>query len=69
MPTAVVDLPRSRSVEVRAGGPGQSSHITVTEDGLPADAARIRLQDEESESATIDAALEHLLLQGYLCEG
>lgn len=43
-------------------------HITATEDGLPADTARSRLQDEGFESATIDAAVEHLLLHGYLYE-
>lgn len=42
--------------------------IASTEDGLPADTARQRLQEAGFESATIDAAIDYLLLHGYLYE-
>jgi len=41
-------------------------HITATENGLPPETARIRLQDEGFEQVTIEAAIDHLLLHGYL---
>lgn len=43
-------------------------HIASTENGLPEDTARERLQEAGFDPATIDAAVEHLLLHGYLFE-
>jgi len=42
--------------------------LASTEDGLPEDAVRQHLQENGFESATIEAALDHLLLHGYLYE-
>ena len=42
--------------------------IASTENGLPENTARERLQADGFEPATIDAALDHLLLHGYLYE-
>jgi len=44
------------------------SPLASAEDGLPEDAVRQLLQNNGFESATIDAALDHLLLHGYLYE-
>lgn len=44
------------------------THITATEEGLPEDLVRKRLDEDGFESATITAALEYLLLHGYLYE-
>lgn len=42
--------------------------IASTENGLEEDTARERLQADGFELATIDAAVDHLLLHGYLYE-
>lgn len=42
--------------------------IASTENGLPENTVRERLQEDGFEPATIDAAVEYLLLHGYLYE-
>ncbi len=43
--------------------------LAPSEDGLPEDTVRKHLREDGFETTTIDAALVHLLLHGYLYEG